>query len=469
MKTTVNREDSFKSKLAYGFADIYGGGCFLVLFLLFIVFLTDVVGMSAALAGVIPLVGKIWDAITDPIMGNIVDRTESKLGKKRLWILVGSIFALLTFFLMWIKIPVDSNGSQVGSFIFYLLMYMLVSTAFTIVMVPYNALLPDMVEDYSKRASYNAVRMIFSALSAILAGALPTIMLGWFNNSYFIVALIFAVLFGISVFITYLGTWEKPTPTIKVPLKKTFSQSLSVYKNRSFRRYLGIFLFGQGSSDFVTTLAIYFIVVVLHPGQANYNSNYLMIMGSILGAQLLSMFVFNIIASKTSKKLPLYIGFPIRIAATALLVVSLFTKVNVIYVAILSFISGIGSASSSITSYAILSDAYDIDELITSKRRSGLVSSMSTFTRKVATGLASAACGLIVTISGYDAIRNLEEINSSSNAQHALRDWFMNNANSSQALFTKSVIGWAYVIIPIIFMIFILIYLSLYKANKKEM
>ena len=81
----------FLSRLAYGVGEIFGGGCFVIINAFFIVFLTDALGMNAALAGTIPMIGKIWDAITDPIMGNIVERTESKYGPKRFYILVGSI------------------------------------------------------------------------------------------------------------------------------------------------------------------------------------------------------------------------------------------------------------------------------------------------------------------------------------------------------------------------------------------
>ena len=69
----------------------------------FIVFLTDAMGMNAALAGTIPMVGKIWDAITDPIMGNITERTHSKFGAKRFYILIGSFASAITFVLIWMK------------------------------------------------------------------------------------------------------------------------------------------------------------------------------------------------------------------------------------------------------------------------------------------------------------------------------------------------------------------------------
>ena len=130
MKDIKQRENSLWSRMSYGFADIYGGGAFVVISTFYTVFLTKALGMPTALAGTIPLIGKIWDAITDPIMGNICDRTRSRFGAKRFFILVGSIVSAITFVLMWISI--GSGSSMTAKYIFYMLMYMLFSTGYTI-------------------------------------------------------------------------------------------------------------------------------------------------------------------------------------------------------------------------------------------------------------------------------------------------------------------------------------------------
>ena len=88
------RENSAKSRLAYGLADIYGGGAFVVISTFFTVFLTKALGMPPALAGTIPLVGKVWDAVTDPMMGNICERTRSRFGAKRFYMMIGSFTEL---------------------------------------------------------------------------------------------------------------------------------------------------------------------------------------------------------------------------------------------------------------------------------------------------------------------------------------------------------------------------------------
>ena len=123
----------FFSRLTYGVGEIFGGGCFVIINAFFIVFLTDALGMNAALAGTIPMIGKIWDAVTDPVMGNIVERTESKYGPKRFYILVGSIASAITFVLMWINIHASS---MTANYIFYVVMYCLFNTGFTVLSVP---------------------------------------------------------------------------------------------------------------------------------------------------------------------------------------------------------------------------------------------------------------------------------------------------------------------------------------------
>ena len=257
------RENSFLSRCAYGVADIYGGGAFVIIGTFFTVFLTKALGMPPALAGTIPLIGKVWDAVTDPVMGNITDRTRSRFGPKRFYILIGSFISAVTFILMWVPLPQASVGLK---YIFYVLMYMLFSTGFTIVMVPYNALLPDMVDDYTQRGRYTGVRMAFSAFGNIIAGLGSTLIITDNTDSsrYVLAALIFGALFGLAILLTFFGTWEKEKPVIKISLRESFVQSFTVYKSRCFRLFILIFIFGQAATDFVTGLAVYYIDDVLN-------------------------------------------------------------------------------------------------------------------------------------------------------------------------------------------------------------
>lgn len=445
MKDQKQRENSFWSKVSYGFADIYGGGAFVVISTFYTVFLTKALGISPALAGTIPLIGKIWDAITDPIMGNICDRTRSKFGPKRFYILVGSIISAITFILMWINVGAGSSTTM--KYIFYMLMYMLFSTGFTIVMVPYNGLLHDMVDDYTIRSKFSGVRMVFSTFGAILAGLIPTLLIQENTNPgpYFTMALIFGVLFFICILLTFLGTWEKQKEPVKVGFGKSFIQSLTVYKSRSFRLFIGIFLFGQGAADFVTGLAVYYVDDVLN---AYSGGRFTYLMAVILVSQFVGTIVFTPLMAKTSKKFPLLVGFPVRIVATIALLFFSHEGANFVIILILSFIIGLGMAGSSTTIYAILADMADVDRLITSLNRPGICSAMATFVRKIATGLSTAIIGLLLTMVGYSET--------------------IANAGARQGAATQHGIALIYIIAPVILSVIAILFTVWFPMKKKE-
>ena len=445
MSEQKSREQSTWSKISYGFADIYGGGAFVVISTFFTVFLTKALGMPTALAGTIPLIGKIWDAVTDPMMGNIADRTKSKFGAKRFWILVGSIISAVTFVVMWI--PFRANGSQAGMYAFYVLMYMLFSTGFTIVMVPYNGLLPDMVDDYTVRAKFSSVRMIFSSFGAILAGLVPTLMIRDNTNAsqYLTVAVIFSVIFLVSILLTFAGTWEKQKDVVKVSMAETFTQSLTVFRSYSFRLFIAIFIFGQAAADFITGLAVYYIDDVLN---AYGGGNFTKLMGVILVSQFLGMILFGPIMARTSKKFPILLGTPIRMLATLAMLFFSHEGANFMIILALSFVIGLGMAGTSTSIYAILTDMADVDELITSISRPATCSGMATFARKIAAGLSSALIGVLLAMVGYD------EVLAASGAR--------------QAASTQHGIALIYIFAQIVLLALTLLFTVLFPVTKKE-
>lgn len=170
-----SRYDSLKSKFGYATGDILGGGAFSLISLLFLDFLVNVEGINSSLAGTIVLVGKVWDAVSDPLMGVISDRTVSRYGRRRVYILAGVLPVILTFSMLWYSFGIQT---QTGKFIYYVLAYILFSSAFTLVMVPYNALLPDMVSDYKARTGFSTIRMLVSNIAALISVTIPGVLLG---------------------------------------------------------------------------------------------------------------------------------------------------------------------------------------------------------------------------------------------------------------------------------------------------
>ncbi len=434
MKT---QEQKLRSKLGYGVADIYGGGAFLIISIMYLYFLTDIVFLEPWMAGLIPFIGRFWDAITDPLMGRIVDRTRSKFGAKRFYLLIGSFVASATFMLVWVNL----TGPDWFQFIFYTLTFVLFSTGFTIVMVPYNALLPDMVTDYHLRGQYTAVRMIFSALSAILGGLIPNMIitnLGGGTLGYLIMGIVFGLIFFLCLFLTFLNTWELPLADDPIKEKKALKHSLTVFKNRAFRIYLGIFLFGQGSVDFIMALVLYFLTYVLFQ-----EGQYILVMSGVLSSQLIAMFLYQFLLKKHSKKVPAWIGFPIQIVATLAMFFFAYEGASIWPIVFLSFLLGFGTAAGTVVSFAILADMADVDELITSQRRAGTYSGMATFSRKIANGIALGLVGVLLTIIGY------------------------NGELDVQAPLTVMGLRLMFIVLPVIFVLFALFFVYKYPVSVR--
>jgi len=440
----MKNRNSFLARCAYGVADIYGGGAFVIIGTFFTVFLTKALGMPPALAGTIPLIGKVWDAVTDPVMGNITDRTRSKFGPKRFYILIGSLVSAVTFVLLWLPLP---QASLWLKYVFYVLMYMLFSTGFTIVMVPYNALLPDMVDDYTARGRFTSVRMAFSAFGNIIAGLGATLIISDNTDSgrYVLAALIFGALFGIAILLTFFGTWEKQKPVIKISLKESFIQSFTVYRSHCFKLFIAIFIFGQAATDFVTGLAVYYIDDVLN---AYGGGRFTYLMGVILVSQFVGMLIFNPIMAKTNKKMPILIGFPVRIAATLAMLAFSHEGANFNLILALTFIVGLGMAGSSTTIYALLADMADVDELITSINRPGTCSGMATFIRKICAGLSVSVIGVLLAMVGYDET--------------------LAAAGARQAAATQSGIAYIYIFVPVLLCVVTMFFTARFPMGKEE-
>ncbi len=389
---------SLKSKAMYGCGDMFAGGAFLLIGLLFLNYLTDVVLLSPALAGSIFLVGKIWDAISDPLMGVLSDRTKSRFGRRRIYFLIGILPIFFTFAMLWYPVMTQS---QAGKFIYYMIAYILFNTVFTMVMIPYNSILPNMTTNYMERNSFTTIRLMFSAVSAILSGVLPMMIVNWLGEpkttGYLVMGIVFGALYALPWVFVFKGTWENEyvADDTKFSIKNTYKEFGLAFRNRSFRLHMGFFVSGQTAVDILTTLFIYYLTYCLNRGH-----QFSLVLGVLLIVQLIAMPLHMNIAKKWGKTAPLKVGQSIWIVA---LLISLFLKPEspAFLIFLVAGLSGIGSAASTFVPWSILPEISDVDELITGRRREGVYSGMSTFIRKIAQATSVFLIGVALDLLGY--------------------------------------------------------------------
>lgn len=158
-----------RTKVGYAIGDLGLSIAYFAVGFFFLFYLTDVIGLSAAAAGTVVLIGKLWDGVNDPLIGVMSDRTRSRHGRKRVYLLYGAIPFAISFALLW-WVPLDV--SQTVAFVLAALAILFFATAYSLVAVPYMAMVPVMTVDYDERTQVIGFRAMFSSFGTITGGGI---------------------------------------------------------------------------------------------------------------------------------------------------------------------------------------------------------------------------------------------------------------------------------------------------------
>ncbi|NEO42304.1 MAG: MFS transporter [Moorea sp. SIOASIH] len=232
---------NFTTKLAYGAGDMGPAMTANLLVFYLLPFLTNVAGLPAGLAGSILMIGKVSDAINDPMVGIMSDRTRSSWGRRIPWMLFGAIPFGVLFFLQWI-VPHFSNNNTINNwllFSYYLLIAILFNIAYTAVNLPYTALTPELTQDYNERTSLNSFRFTFSIggsiLTLVLGGLIFSAYAGDSGQQYLVLGLVTTLLAVVPILWCVLRIQERGAqPILGTQQKKTVGTLLTLIGPLSF-------------------------------------------------------------------------------------------------------------------------------------------------------------------------------------------------------------------------------------------
>ncbi len=392
----------FKTKLGYGMGDIYGGGATTLISMYYLYFLTDVLLISPVLAGTAFLISKIWDAITDPIMGVVSDNTRTRFGRRRPYFLAGIFLVFVSFILMWAPIPIQKEGFK---FLYVIVTYLFFSTVYTIVWVPYNSIAAELTTDYDERTKLSTYRMIFSNISGILAGtvAKDVFVDMWFGRDqatgFFVMSIIFGLFFALPFIVTFLFCKE-PAEAMNAPKKKIGSLKEFIFnylaeplKLRPFRFVVLMYLFGFMAQDAVMAMAIYFLTYCLGI------SSMMTLLVPIYLCMLIAIPLVEMVSKKIGKR-PTYMGASV-LWIISFLLVPFIQKDNPATVYLFGALFGISAAGIQVMVFAMFPDIPDADELFSGQRREGLYSGIFAFMRKAGGALVMFFVGNSIQWAGY--------------------------------------------------------------------
>ena len=303
-------------KLGYGVCDLGGNLFFTIIAFLLLNYLTDTVGISAGLAGTIIMVGKVWDAVTDPVAGYLSDNTSSRWGRRRPYIFLGSIPLFLTMILMFTNPKLQSQGAL---FVWGTVSFCLLCAAYTVVNIPYSALTPELTQDFHERTSLNGYRFGFAVIGTLIGAgaALPLVNAFSDKNTGFTVL---GIAFGFIMMITAMAT----AVTVKEP-----DRQASGPRQGFFRTYLGVF--GNRPYIFILlTYALHVTALTVVSGIAIYYFKYVHQNEPMTTAAMVTLLVtamvfipVSVVVSKKTGKKAAY-GFGLLAFAASIMVLFFF-------------------------------------------------------------------------------------------------------------------------------------------------
>jgi oligogalacturonide transporter len=388
-----------RNYIAYGLGDLYGGGSFFLISTFSMYFLITVVGLNPVLAGLIPGLGKVWDSISDPLMGYLTDNTRSRFGRRRLFFLIGMVPIAVTFTLIWVPV---SFQSQLAIFVYYFFAYLFFYSCSTMVLVPYSALSAEMTLDFKKRNRLTGTRMIFSMAATLVGGVAAQPLIDAFptqEQGHLIMGLVFGLFFAVPYLFVFLGTWE--LPVVRKPLAADYSifrNFGSIYRNRSFRIHIAMYICAYAAMDVLMAwLKFYMIDYLRKPGFVTVG------LGIILITQMIALPVYVRIANLRGHAFSYRSGLIIWAAAIGMMALQAPEGGNVLLAVNCLFI-GLGMSAGVVIPYQLLPFVADVDELITTEHRAGTYAGAMTLIRKLIQGaFVLPLLGLLLTLIGYQA------------------------------------------------------------------
>ena len=394
----------FKEKFFYGLGDLSANIMFAAISFYLLYFFVNVGGLKAELASAVFLIAKFWDAFTDYLMGRISDKTKSKWGKRRVYMLFGAVPYGLAFLLLWIA-PFGESA-QVGKMIYYTLAYMLFNTAWTVVYIPYNAITANMTDNYDERTSLNGIRIALANVGIILGAALFALfadgqeslfykLFGNAKHAYLMSASIFAII-SIVIMLLCAGNIKERVDDAEQNDKGFFVTLKEFFKLPEFRNVMLCYLLSMVGFDIIMAVFMFFI----NDSLGFSGGAMAMVFVAIpLVCAIASSFVWVKLSEKFNKH-KVYTIACVYMAFVLIFAIFVPAK-NIATTILLCVFAGFGMSAIQILPYASVPDVVEVDEYVNGTRREGAYYGITQFMYKVANGVSIALVSAVLGAFGY--------------------------------------------------------------------
>jgi GPH family glycoside/pentoside/hexuronide:cation symporter len=384
------------TKLIYGSGDTGISLTSTIIGMYFSFFLTNTVGLSPAVAALPIWLGRIWDLANDPFIGYISDRTRTRWGRRRPFLLFGALPFALCFTILWWRPPL-TGALLVG---YYVVAFLLYDTAATFVYMPFYALTPELTGNYDERTSLTTYRMFFSIVASLAAIGIPNAIMGTFTpekaGTMLQMCAVFAVASALPLVLVFFGVREKKEFS-EAERPRPLKTLHAVLQNKPLRLSLGIYLFTWVVMDLMLFILMYYISYCVRRGE---QSTFIML--ALFITAILVLPFWNWISKKFSKRTAYIFGVAFwAVVQLALITLGPGTSLEVIIA--LCLLAGIGVGAAHVLPWSILPDAVEWDEWKTGERHEGSFYAFVTLAQKSASAIAVPLALVLLEVFGYKA------------------------------------------------------------------
>jgi GPH family glycoside/pentoside/hexuronide:cation symporter len=388
---------SVREKLGFGIFDLGGNLFFTVLGFWSLNYLTDTVGLAASLAGFAIMIGKLWDAVSDPMMGYISDRTRSRWGRRRPYLLFGALPVLLA---MWAFFTAPKIENPPLLTLWAALTLILLNTANTVINVPYASLTPELTDDYHERTSLNGYRFGCAVFGTIIGAAAVKPLVDAFPGprlGFSMAGLILGGIVALTSLLCFFGTREKAHSPEAYPAAGFLATYGAVFSNRPYVLLLGTYALHLMGISFLQGILVYYTKYIY--GREDLTVPALVI---LLLTAMVCIPLSVLVAKRIGKKRTYQICF-VLLTGGCLVIFCLGHLLGTSFFLGMMIWAGAGVGFSYVAPFAMVPDAVEYDALAAGERKEGAFYGMWTFTAKLGQSLAVFLSGLILAGGGYIA------------------------------------------------------------------
>ena len=388
-----------RTKLFYGVGDLGNALVNSAIQFFLMKFYTDAALILPSLAGNALLIGKIWDAINDPLFGWLTDKTKSRFGKRRVFMIFGAIPLGISIALLWFVPAMD----RIWTFVWIALTFMLFDTLWTLTNVPYYALTSELSDDYDERSSLTTYRMVMAVPAYLVGAALTPAIVGLFalqRTGYAFIGIAYGLFCAVVLLISAAGIRERKGLVISKPEASPFKSFGQAFKNKPFVWLCGTYFVVNISFAFIKILMAYYIEYqLLMKAQTS------LVMGLMLICVTLALPFWQWVSRKIDKG-PAY-GLGMLVGGAAVILTFFLPHQSTALIYVIAVLAGFGFSAQWIFPWAMVADVADYDRVETGQQRSGVYYGIWGLATKISEALALAAVGWILTWFGY--VPNVEQ------------------------------------------------------------